>query len=162
MTISPLVLWAGFLTQGFNVGIDKLLNPKSVISPVENLAKTAQFSSLAKSPEEYQIISKVADEYGLTDEQRKLLFSIRQAENGEQGKEFGVLNDEAMRFAKDPDKFKSLDIQARWAAGTIKKRYTGDIDSFAKRWAPIGAKNDPKNLNKNWAKNVKYYMGVKK
>jgi len=23
-----------------------------------------------------------------------------------------------------------------------------------KRWAPIGAENDPKGLNKNWTKNV--------
>lgn len=29
------------------------------------------------------------------------------------------------------------------------------IDFMQKRWAPIGAKNDPKNLNKNWAPNVR-------
>lgn len=29
------------------------------------------------------------------------------------------------------------------------------IDFMQQRWAPIGAKNDPKNLNKNWAGNVR-------
>jgi hypothetical protein len=29
------------------------------------------------------------------------------------------------------------------------------VDFMQKRWAPIGAKNDPKNLNKNWAPNVR-------
>lgn len=29
------------------------------------------------------------------------------------------------------------------------------IDFWAARWAPVGAANDPGNLNSNWAKNVK-------
>ncbi len=29
------------------------------------------------------------------------------------------------------------------------------IDFMGKRWAPVGAKNDPKGLNKYWAGNVK-------
>ena len=29
------------------------------------------------------------------------------------------------------------------------------IDFWAARWAPVGAANDPTNLNSNWAKNVK-------
>lgn len=29
------------------------------------------------------------------------------------------------------------------------------IDFMQKRWAPLGVKNDPKNLNKNWAGNVR-------
>lgn len=29
------------------------------------------------------------------------------------------------------------------------------VDFMQHRWAPIGAKNDPKNLNKNWAPNVR-------
>ena len=46
------------------------------------------------------------------------------------------------------------------------KRWKGEgnfIDFLQKTYAPIGAKNDPKGLNKNWAKNVKhfYYRGNK-
>ena len=29
------------------------------------------------------------------------------------------------------------------------------VDFMGKRWAPIGAKNDPKGLNKNWPRNVR-------
>jgi len=29
------------------------------------------------------------------------------------------------------------------------------VDFMQQRWAPIGVKNDPKNLNKNWSKNVR-------
>ena len=28
------------------------------------------------------------------------------------------------------------------------------VDMWAQRWAPVGAKNDPKSLNVNWPKNV--------
>jgi hypothetical protein len=107
---------------------------------------------------ELDIINQVADQYGLEGDSRKLLFAIRKAENGRQGREFGVLTPEAMRYEKDPDPIKSFIIQAKWAAGTIKKRFNGDLDAFAKRWAPLNASNDPKGLDKNWLKNVKSYM----
>jgi len=32
------------------------------------------------------------------------------------------------------------------------------VDFMQKRWAPIGAENDPDNLNKNWAPNVRSYL----
>jgi len=31
------------------------------------------------------------------------------------------------------------------------------IEFLGKRYAPVGADNDPKGLNKNWVKNVKYF-----
>jgi hypothetical protein len=31
------------------------------------------------------------------------------------------------------------------------------LEFLAARYAPIGAKNDPKNLNKNWVKNVSFF-----
>ena len=35
----------------------------------------------------------------------------------------------------------------------------GDFISFlGSRYCPVGAKNDPKGLNKNWIKNVKYFL----
>ena len=33
----------------------------------------------------------------------------------------------------------------------------GFISHFARRWCPIGAKNDPKGLNQNWVKNVLFF-----
>jgi hypothetical protein len=32
------------------------------------------------------------------------------------------------------------------------------VDFMQQRWAPIGAENDPKNLNANWAPNVRFYL----
>lgn len=107
---------------------------------------------------EIRIINEVADEYGLKGPARRLLFVIRKVENGPKGREFGVLNPQAMRYKDDPDPTKSFRLQAQWAAGTIKKRFNGDLKAFANRWAPIGAKNDPRGLNKNWYRNAKYYM----
>jgi hypothetical protein len=105
-----------------------------------------------------RIIAQVAQQYKLDEERKRLLYAIRMAENGRQGREFGVLNDQAMRYENDPDPSRSFRLQAEWAAGTIQKRYTGDLNAFAKRWAPLKAKNDPKNLNANWPGNVSYYM----
>jgi hypothetical protein len=123
---------------------------------LEKLYNTVNTPS--NSNTEIDIINRIADEYGLEGASKKLLFAIRKVENGKQGKEFGVLNPEAMRYANDPDAMKSFETQARWAAGTIQKRFHGDIDAFAKRWAPVGASNDPNGLNKNWIKNIKFYM----
>lgn len=104
---------------------------------------------------EVTVMDQVASEYGLSPAQTKLLMAIRKAENGRVGREFGVLNSQAMRFT---DPIKSFRTQAKWAAGTIRKRYTGDLEAFAKRWAPIGASNDPSNLNANWLDNVKNFL----
>lgn len=106
--------------------------------------------------DEFAIIKKVAKEYKLNEKESKLLWSIRQAEQGRVGREFGVLVPEAMRFEDSP--VNSFMTQARWAAGTIKKRYKGDIKAFGGRWAPVGAENDPNNLNKNWIPNIEFFM----
>lgn len=91
-----------------------------------------------------------------------LAFSIRKAEAGKQGKEFGVLAPKAgMKPGETPEQ--TLDRQAGWAAATIvknRKRFQegggkGDFIQFmGGRWAPIGVSNDPTNLNKNWVPNV--------
>lgn len=115
---------------------------------------------LVIDPNEKAIMDQVADKYKLSDEQRSLLYTVRKIENGGVGKEFGVLTPEAMRFKDNPEM--SFITQAMWAAGTIKKRYNGDLESFSKRWAPVGAQNDPQGLNNNWLKNAKYYMNLLK
>jgi hypothetical protein len=48
----------------------------------------------------------------------------------------------------------------RWTSGKtpapwIKERPKKFIDFMQKRWAPIGAENDPRNLNANWAPGVR-------
>ena len=77
------------------------------------------------------------------------LLSEDDEENGRPGLEYGVLHPEAINQPEI--------VQARWAAGTIKKRLpdSSELDAFASRWAPIGADNDPAGLNVNWLPNLR-------
>jgi hypothetical protein len=44
---------------------------------------------------------------------------------------------------------------ARWKKESVKRPY---LESLASRYCPIGASNDPQGLNKNWLKNVKWFL----
>lgn len=87
---------------------------------------------------EVGILVDVGEEYGLTGDALKLLLVIRKIENGGPGVEMGVGSNipghRARRYAGQPDL--SLRIQARWAAGTIRDRFTGNLESFARRYCP--------------------------
>lgn len=100
---------------------------------------------------EAKIIDRVAQEYALTEEQTYLLAAIRLTEQGKTPIEFGVGQDypghRATRYVNSP--VRSFWIQAKWAAGTVKKRYTGDIPAFSKIYCP-------KN-HEIWAKNVMFW-----
>lgn len=104
---------------------------------------------------ETAILKQVSRECKLTHEQEKLLFAIRKVENGRLGGgiEFGVGQDfkthPAKRYAGRPEA--SLRLQAQWAAGTIKKRYKGDLTEFAKRYCPKNAHN--------WEKMIRSKIG---
>lgn len=111
---------------------------------------TGRANPFLRIPEQdREILSKVAREYRLTLEERRLLFAIRLAESGGPGRELGVLTPQAQRYKGDHAK--SLRLQAQWAAGTIKKRYNGDLHAFALRWCPP----DAHELNGNWEGNVR-------
>lgn len=79
----------------------------------------------------------------------KLLNSIRQAEGNPN---YGILS---VKCTSEPDCRKVC-------LNTIRNQYRrfseqnpeAFVDSLAKRYAPLNADNDPKNLNKNWKKNV--------
>lgn len=38
------------------------------------------------------------------------------------------------------------------------KKYKTYLEFLASRYAPVGAENDPRGLNRNWLKNVKYFL----
>lgn len=103
---------------------------------------------------EIKIIDGVAREYRLSQEETFLLFAIRKTENGGQGLEFGIgqgdINHRARRY-RTSSATRSMIIQARWAAGTIKKRYNGEVEDFAKVYCPENYEV--------WAFNVHYWMG---
>jgi len=109
--------------------------------------------------EEYDIIKQAADRNNCTGDNFIILLAIRKAENGGPGKEFGIVHPKAWNT--------DLNTQAGWCASTImrnRERYaksdkSDDFITFlGNRYCPVGAKNDPTNLNKNWIKNVKYWV----
>lgn len=113
----------------------------SIVLFVMDKAEPAEINLPSK---EIKIINQVADEYELKGKARLLLFVIRKIEAGRQGREFGVLNSKATDFIS----------QARWAAGTIAKRFSGDLKEFADRYCPPNLHP----LNRNWYRNAKFYM----
>lgn len=113
-------------------------------------------------PEELESILSIAREYFPASPRNypvnpfALLLAIREAEKGRKGFEFGVVS------AKDSD----LKTQCRLACETVKNHLarfqaqSGEEDFIAflgKSYAPLGAENDPHNLNRNWVKNVKWF-----
>ena len=99
------------------------------------------------------VLRAVAKEQGLNAECTSLLLAIRCVENGPSGTEMGVgsgiRGHSARRLAGHPE---SLRLQAEWAAGTIQRRYRGDLNAFARRYCPP-----------NWcwwSKTVRQYMKV--
>ena len=97
---------------------------------------------------EWAMIREVAAQYELGTEATWLLAAIRLHENGRPGLEFGVGGpmDSGHKAHRYRDGVNSFRVQCAWAAGTIKKRYTGDLQAFSRRYNPYHATA--------WAKNV--------
>ncbi|MFD7521443.1 glucosaminidase domain-containing protein [Paenibacillus chitinolyticus] len=60
--------------------------------------------------------------------------------------------------------FKSLEAGIDAMVSNIKRNYIDagltSIDAIQRKYAPIGAKNDPNGLNKNWTKGVTSYYNA--
>ena len=91
--------------------------------------------------QEWRMLRQVAAEYGLSTEETWLLAAIRLHENGRPGLEFGVGGpmDSGHKAHRYRDGIRSFRVQCAWAAGTIKKRYTGDLAAFGRRYNPYHA-----------------------
>jgi len=110
-------------------------------------------------PKEYKTIMNGAEANNCTDPVLLcILFAIRNAENGREGLEFGVMHPRAK------DQPNSLRVQAGWCASTVSKNYKRWLDSkedidfisfLGRRYCPVGAENDPTKLNKYWITNVR-------
>lgn len=115
---------------------------------------------------EIPTIIEVANNYGVDP---LFVAAIRLQENGAEGREYGVLSESAPTY----------DDQLRTTCVTVRNRileYNKDnddlfvlgdggkvgrveyslffIQQFGAKWAPLGARNDPNNLNKNWIPGV--------
>ena len=128
------------MLRGFVFGV--------VVSGLFCFSADAQVLPIDLPDHEISIIENVADQYGLEGDARLLLYVIRKIENGRSGyAEFGVLSPRAIG--------RGFRVQCEWAAGTIRKRYNGDLKAFADRWCPPHLHP----LNQNWYKNVQFFMG---
>ncbi len=109
----------------------------------------------------------------------RLMLSIREAENGRRGRQFGIMptqrynndrgynnNGQFQNYPNDDD----LSRQASWAAWTIRRnreRFERNnegnadfIEYLSRRYAPLNADNDPNGLNNNWERNVRARYNV--
>jgi len=112
---------------------------KSVISVSVVVFMLCGFAFALPKEEEKAILMEVVHEYELNEDEARMLFAIRRHENGPVGMEFGIGQDAgpkhpARRYAGQPRK--SLRLQAQWAAGTIKRRFNGNLFDFARIWCP--------------------------
>ena len=91
--------------------------------------------------QEWTILREVAANNGLSEDETWLLAAIRLHENGRPGLEFGIGGpmNSGHRAHRYRDGVKSFRVQCAWAAGTIRKRYTGNLHSFANRYNPYHA-----------------------
>ena len=87
----------------------------------------------------------------------RLADAIYLAEGGDISKPYGILKD----YCKKGDPNGQC---RKGCIQTINKRLrmwdgSGDfVEYLSKSYCPIGAKNDPNGLNKNWVKNVHYFL----
>jgi len=125
-------------------------------------------------PSELPLIRQVAQHVGVD---TALLMAIRQAESGKKYP-FGIMPSEKYKnsacYKEAGRPFSSeLEKQAVWCAWTIKAnqsrwarlswlarlQYRNDFLRFlGSRYAPIGAGNDPRGLNRNWVRNVTLFF----
>ena len=111
---------------------------------------------------EWTMLRQIAAEYGLTAEQTWLLAAIRLHENGRPGLEFGIGGpmDSGHKAHRYQDGIRSFRVQCAWAAGTIRKRYTGDLLAFGKRYNPHHATAWTRNVSNVIARLKRHHNGV--
>jgi len=93
--------------------------------------------------------------------------TIRQVENGGEGRDFGVLDGVSSTYAEQLqvtcatvahrlETYPANPLQRCYSPSKQSRmRYTMSfINYFASIWAPIGVSNDAHNLNSNWLKNA--------
>ena len=112
--------------------------------------------------QEWAILREVAANNGLSEDETWLLAAIRLHENGRPGLEFGIGGpmNSGHRAHRYRDGVKSFRVQCAWAAGTIKRRYTGDLVAFGKRYNPLNAAQWSKNVARIIANLKRQHRGI--
>jgi hypothetical protein len=114
--------------------------------------------------DDVSLITTTAVAYGVDP---YFLATLRLIENGRAGREWGVLSRTAPTYA-DQARIAALTLRNRLAdyprnpftrqetaSGRVRLCYDADfIRDFGARWAPLGAANDPRGLNKHFVPNA--------
>jgi hypothetical protein len=81
-------------------------------------------------------------------------YSVKKAEND---KNFGVRSI-SVGSPSESDRILNNSIRNSFLRWDNAGRPGKFVDFMQQRWAPLGASNDPSNLNANWSDNVRYYL----
>ena len=93
------------------------------------------------------------DYYSVKDE--VIVNAIYKAEGGEKAKyPYGIVSIKT----DNPRKVCLNTVRNNKKRFMAQTKYNDYIEFLGSRYCPIGASNDPKGLNKNWVKNVKYFI----
>ena len=136
---------------------------RSLLVTLGLLLGTVSPAAAASLPaQEWAILREVATGNGLSEDETWLLAAIRLHENGRPGLEFGIGGpmNSGHRAHRYRDGVKSFRVQCAWAAGTIKRRYTGDLVAFGKRYNPLNAKQWSKNIAQIIARLKRHHRGI--
>lgn len=89
----------------------------------------------------------------------KVADAIYKVEGGKKAKvPYGILSVK-VKNEEDARRICLNTIKNNWKRWEKAGKKGDFIDFLANKYAPIGAENDPKNLNKNWSKNIHAIMG---
>jgi len=132
--------------------------------PAQPLPIPGPGSALVRLPErERRVARAAAERNGLTAWETEVLAGIRLVENGNEGRQYGVLDPRALD--------RGIDVQAGWAAATVRKNRdrfvtatgrrpeadkAGYVAFLAARYCPPEAHP----LNRNWRGNMFRILGL--
>lgn len=134
----------------------------AVVTPNEKKQEEKKSSSCKYSKVECDIYAK-GIEYGMTEKQAWLAVAISKHETGRwTSKAYKEYNNfGGLMTSKGLKKFNNYEEGLNAFVKLLKNRYYSKglttIESIQKVYAPVGAKNDPKNLNSNWVSGVKSF-----
>jgi hypothetical protein len=91
---------------------------------------------------------------------QEIVNAIYKAEGGKKAKKpFGILSVECSGYDECRQIcYNTVRNNRKRYADYGHKQYDTYLEFLSSRYAPVGASNDPSNLNKNWLKNVRYFL----
>lgn len=165
--IGALLLIAGvaiavlaYMSENSEASVTPEVDFSGILSDLPSVIPTPTISGVSIPNDEVPLLFTVADDFRVDP---AFLAAIRKTENGGPGREMGILSVSA------PTVIEQYTVAARTVSNNLsryqsetgntalvdRQRYSDDfVRWFSARYAPIGAANDPTNLNANHAGNL--------